>query len=44
MSRGTDAGEVLEELDRSIDLEEDRAGKGKVPGEDPKPVRPAKDR
>jgi uncharacterized membrane protein len=44
MSRGTDAGEVLEELDRSIDLEEDRAGKGKVPGEDPKPARPAKAR
>jgi len=43
MSRGTDAGEVLEELDRSIDLEEDRAGKGKVLGEDPTPARPVKD-
>ncbi len=42
MSRGTDAGEVLDELERSLDQEEDRAGKGKVLPEDPKPARPAK--
>jgi len=42
MSRGTDAGEVLDELDRSLDREEDRAGKGKALTEDPKPASPAK--
>jgi hypothetical protein len=42
MSHGTDASEVLDELERSLDNEEDRPGRGALPAAGPEALHPGK--
>jgi len=42
MSRGTDASEVLDELERSLDQEDPLPGRAATPAANPRPARPAK--